>query len=104
MSGDGTGGRLVRGGRVIVRALLVWLLSAGALALLDRFLAGFEMTDWWQPIVFALLFGVLSAVVWPLVLRVALPAALFTLGLGSYLLLGAMVLGPTCGPGCWWRW
>lgn len=102
MSGDGTGGRLLRGGRVVLRVLLVWGLSAGALALLDAWLPGFELAGWWQPIVFALLFGVLSAVVWPLVLRVALPAALFTLGLGSYLLLGAMVLGLSFAvPGVW---
>ena len=89
MSGDGTGGRLLRGGRVVARVLLVWALAAGALVLLDDLLTGFRMADWWQPLVFALLFGVLSAMVWPLVLRVALPIALFTLGVGSYLLLGA---------------
>ena len=41
----------------------------------------------------ALLLGLLSAVAWPLVMRVALPVALFTLGLGSFLLFGAAVLG-----------
>ena len=41
----------------------------------------------------ALLLGLLTAVVWPLVMRVALPVALFTFGLGSFLLLGALVLG-----------
>ncbi|WP_214404570.1 phage holin family protein [Pseudonocardia lacus] len=92
MSGDGTGGRLLRGGRVVARVLLVWALAAGALVLLDDLLTGFRMAGWWQPPVFALLFGVLSAMVWPLVLRVALPVALFTLGVGSYLLLGAGVL------------
>ena len=39
--------------------------------------------------------------VWPLVLRVALPVALFTLGIGSFLLLGAAVLrSPSRCPGC----
>ena len=41
----------------------------------------------------ALLLGLLSALAWPLVMRVALPVALFTLGLGSFLLFGAAVLG-----------
>lgn len=85
-------GRTVRGGRVVVRALAVWLLTAGALALLDALLTGFEMTSWWQPTVLALALGVLSAVVWPLILRVALPVALFTLGVASYLVLGAALL------------
>ena len=40
----------------------------------------------------ALLLGLLTALAWPLVMRVALPVALFTLGLGSFLLLGAAVL------------
>ena len=82
----------MRGGRVVARVLLVWVLAVGALQLLDAWLAGFSMPEWWQPTVCALLFGVLSAVLWPLVLRVALPVAVFTLGIGSFLLLGAGVL------------
>ena len=45
--------------------------------------------SWWQPPVAALLLGLLAAGVWPLVLRIALPLAFFTLGLGGFLLLGA---------------
>ncbi len=86
-------GPLVRGGRAVGRAAAVWLLTTGALVLLDRLLAGFAMTDWWQPTVLALALGVLSAVVWPLLLRVALPLALFTLGVAAYLVLGAALLG-----------
>ncbi|WP_020670733.1 phage holin family protein [Amycolatopsis nigrescens] len=85
-------GRLLRGGRVFARALLVWAAVTVLLNVLDSMLAGFEMDSWWQPLVCALLFGLLTAVVWPLVLRVALPVAFFTLGLGSFLLLGAGVL------------
>jgi uncharacterized membrane protein YvlD (DUF360 family) len=51
------------------------------------------MPSWWQPPLIALLLGLLTGVVWPLVMRVALPLAFFTLGLGSFLLLGAAVLG-----------
>jgi uncharacterized membrane protein YvlD (DUF360 family) len=85
-------GRMVRGGRVVLRVLAVWLATTGALNLLDELLVGFEMTSWWQPTVLALALGVLSAVVWPLILRVALPVALFTLGLASYLVLGTALL------------
>ena len=85
-------GRLVRGGRVVARLLGVWALTVAALVLLDRWLVGFDMAQWWQPTVLALLFGVLSAVLWPLILRVAAPIALFTLGLGSFLFLGAGML------------
>jgi uncharacterized membrane protein YvlD (DUF360 family) len=85
-------GRLLRGGRVVARVLLVWLISVVALRLLDAWLAGFSMPEWWQPTVVALAFGLLSAVLWPLILRVALPIALVTLGLASFLLLGAGLL------------
>ena len=85
-------GRLLRGGRVVARLLLVWLLVAVVLHVLDGLLEDFSLPRWWQPTVFALLYGVLSAVVWPLVLRVALPVAIFTLGIGSLVLLGAGLL------------
>ncbi len=86
-------GRVLTGGRIVARVLLVWALTTGALLLLDRWLTGFAMTDWWQPPVAALLLGVLAGVVWPLLMRIALPLAFFTLGLGGFLVLGAGVLG-----------
>lgn len=86
-------GRVLTGGRLVARVLLVWALTTGALLLLDRWLTGFAMTDWWQPPVAALLLGVLAGVVWPLLMRIALPLAFFTLGLGGFLVLGAGVLG-----------
>ncbi|MDT7699758.1 MAG: hypothetical protein QOJ30_2083 [Pseudonocardiales bacterium] len=85
-------GPLLRRGRLVARVVLVWVLTVLALRLLDDALAGFAMDSWWQPTVCALLLGLLTAVVWPLVLRVALPLALFTLGIGSVLLLAAGVL------------
>ncbi|MGY1727075.1 phage holin family protein [Geodermatophilus sp. SYSU D01062] len=85
-------GRVLGRGRAPARVLLTWLLTTLALVVLDRWLAGFAMPAWWQPPLTALLLGLLAGVVWPLVMRVALPLALFTLGLGSFLLLGAGVL------------
>ncbi len=86
-------GRVLTGGRLVARVLLVWVLATAALLLLDRWLTGFAMNGWWQPPVAALLLGVLAGVVWPLLMRVALPVAVFTLGLGGFALLGAGVLG-----------
>ncbi|TFV88402.1 phage holin family protein [Blastococcus sp. CT_GayMR20] len=85
-------GRLLRTGRTIARVLLTWAIATGALVALDSWLSGFAMRSWWQPPVAALLLGLLTAGVWPLVLRVALPLALFTFGVGGFLLLGAGVL------------
>ncbi len=85
-------GRLLRTGRTLARVLATWAAVTGALALLSRRVDGFELPSWWQAPVMALLLGVLSALAWPLVMRVALPIAFFTLGLGSFLLFGALVL------------
>ncbi|WP_116205143.1 phage holin family protein [Amycolatopsis circi] len=85
-------GRLLRGGRVVARVLLVWVAVTGALRLLDAWLDGFTMQSWWQPTVCALILGLLVSVVWPLVVRVAWPIAYFTLGVGTYILLSAAAL------------
>lgn len=85
-------GRLLRGGRAVARALLVWIAVTGALRLLDVLLPGFRMTHWWQPTVCALLLGLLAAVGWPLVMRIAYPLAFFTFGLFGFLLIGAGTL------------
>ncbi|WNV75995.1 phage holin family protein [Geodermatophilus sp. DSM 44513] len=86
-------GRVLQRGRTPARVLLTWAASTAALVVLDRWLGGFAMPSGWQPPLTALLLGLLTGVVWPLVLRVALPLAVVTLGLGSFLLLGAAVLG-----------
>ncbi|HYO36440.1 MAG TPA: phage holin family protein, partial [Geodermatophilus sp.] len=88
----GGDGPVLGRGRGPARVLLTWVTTTLALVALDRWLAGFAMPAWWQPPLTALLLGLLAGVVWPLVMRVALPVALFTLGLGSFLLLGAAVL------------
>ncbi len=78
---------------MVARLLLVWALVAVALHLLDLWLTDFAMPLWWQPTVFAAMVGLLSAVVWPLIMRFAPPGAVLVLGLCSFLLLGAGVLG-----------
>ena len=85
-------GRLLRGGRTIARVIGVWAAVTGALRLLDVLLPGFAMTHWWQPTVCALVLGLLVTTVWPLMLRIAYPLALFTFGIGGFLLLGAATL------------
>ncbi|MBB3086865.1 phage holin family protein [Geodermatophilus sabuli] len=86
-------GRVLQRGRTPARVLITWAATTAALVALDDWLRDFTMASWWQPPVIALLLGLLTAVVWPLVMRIALPLAFFTLGLGSFLLLGAAVLG-----------
>jgi uncharacterized membrane protein YvlD (DUF360 family) len=92
VTGPATHGRILRTGRTVARVLITWAAVTGALAALSDWLDGFAVPSWWQSPVMALLLGLLSALAWPLVMRVALPVALFTLGLGSFLLFGAAVL------------
>jgi uncharacterized membrane protein YvlD (DUF360 family) len=92
MSTDGSAGRVLQTGRTVARVLLVWAVSTGALIALDGWLAGFELPAWWHPPVAALLLGLLAAGIWPLVMRVALPLAFLTFGIGGFVLLGALVL------------
>lgn len=86
-------GRLVRGGRSVARVALVWLTATVTLWVLDGALDGFGMERWWLAPVCALLLGLLAAVVWPWVMRVALPIAVYTLGLGGLVLLAVAVVG-----------
>ncbi|OLR92425.1 phage holin family protein [Actinokineospora bangkokensis] len=90
-SGEGSG-RLVRGGRVAARVVAVWVLVAVALHLLDVWLSGFALPLWWQPTAMAAVLGLLSGVVWPLIVRFAPRGAVLVLGLFSFQLIGAGVL------------
>src|SRR4051812_15447001 len=75
----------------VARMLAVWVISAGALMLLSALLAGFEIHDFAQALVAAALIGLINALVWPLLIRVALPFTVLTLGLGVLALNGAVV-------------
>lgn len=85
-------GRVLRTGRTIARIVVTWTVDTAALQLLSSRVHGFQLPSWWQAPVMALVLGLLTGLAWPLVMRIALPIALFTFGLGSFLLLGALVL------------
>jgi len=74
------------------RALLVLLLDALLLMLLSELLPGFVLDGPGAALSAAALIGVLNALVWPLLVRVALPLTVLTLGGGALLLNGALVM------------
>ena len=74
------------------RILVVWLLTAVTLLVLSALLSGVEVKDFGAALGSALLIGLLNALLWPLVIRIALPLTVLTLGLGAILLNGAMIL------------
>src|SRR5256885_15467639 len=60
--------------------------------LLSALLAGFDVEDFGVALVAAALIGLINALVWPLVIRLALPFTVLTLGLGVLVLNGAVIL------------
>jgi uncharacterized membrane protein YvlD (DUF360 family) len=74
------------------RVLAVWLLSSATLAVLSALLTDVQVEDFAAAVASVALIGLLNALVWPLLLRIALPLTVLTLGLGVFLLNGAIVL------------
>src|SRR6185295_12572329 len=77
--------------RDVWRALLVLLLDALALLLLSELLSGFVLDGPKAALGAAALIGLLNALVWPALARLALPLTVLTLGLGALLLNGVLV-------------
>ncbi|HEX7246167.1 MAG TPA: phage holin family protein [Solirubrobacterales bacterium] len=74
------------------RALLVLLLDALGLLLLSELLPGFVLDGPGAALSAAALIGVLNALIWPALVRVALPLTVLTLGGGALLLNGLLVM------------
>jgi len=70
---------------------VVLVITAAALMLLSALLAGFDVKDWRVAVLAAATIGLINALVWPVVIRVALPFTVLTLGLGVLALNGAVV-------------
>jgi len=79
------------------RSALVGLTTAGVLFLLAAVLPGFDIIGMWdgtEPAVLAALaISLVNAVVWPLVLRVALGLVVLSFGLGAFVLNALLVWG-----------
>jgi uncharacterized membrane protein YvlD (DUF360 family) len=79
-------------GAPLLRILGIWILSAGTIGLLAGVLEGVEVSSVGGAFGAAAIIGLLNALVWPLVLRFALPLTVLTLGLGVILINGVIVL------------
>jgi uncharacterized membrane protein YvlD (DUF360 family) len=77
--------------RLLGRLATVVLVDAGALLLLSALLPGFHADSFGAALVLAVLLALANALIWPLLIRVALPFTVLTLGLGA-LALNALVL------------
>jgi uncharacterized membrane protein YvlD (DUF360 family) len=79
--------------RLLGRLTLVLVLDALALLALSAILPGFTLDGPWAALGLALALGLANAVVWPFIIRVALPLTVATLGLGALVLNAAILLG-----------
>src|SRR5687767_14338106 len=91
-NGERSQTRRTGGLRTALRVILVWLLTAGGLHLLSAILPGFTIEGKGSALLAAALIGLANALVWPFLIRVALPFTVLTLGLGVLALNGAVVL------------
>src|SRR5215212_4852890 len=77
---------------VILRVIVIWVITAATLMLLSALLSGVEVTSFGAALGAAALIGLLNALVWPFLIRVALPFTVLTLGIGVLFLNGAVIL------------
>ena len=73
------------------RAAFVLLLDAAILLLLSEAMSGFVLDGAGSALAAAALIGLLNSLVWPALVRFALPLTVLTLGLGALLLNGLLV-------------
>jgi uncharacterized membrane protein YvlD (DUF360 family) len=77
---------------VFLRVIAIWLITAATLILLGALLSGVEVTSFGAALFAAALIGLFNALVWPLLIRLALPFTVLTLGIGVLVLNGVMML------------
>ena len=77
--------------RIIWRALLVLLFDAVLLLFLSEWLDGFVLDGPASALGAAALIGLLNSLVWPALVRIALPLTVLTLGLAALILNGILV-------------
>jgi uncharacterized membrane protein YvlD (DUF360 family) len=75
----------------VLRFIAIWLINTGALMLLAQIVPGVRLRPGEIPTGTALAIAFLNAVLWPLLVRFALPLGVVTLGLAPLLLNGVIV-------------
>lgn len=84
-----------KGERKIMKKFLTrWLVNSVALILVERFVSGVHANSLWTIIVAALIFGILNALVRPVLLLLTLPINMATLGIFTFV-VNAAILGMT---------
>src|ERR1700710_55832 len=79
--------------RLLGRLAVLLVVDAAALLALSELLSGFTLSGPAAALGLAAVLGLANAVVWPVLLRIALPFTVATLGLGALVLNAAVLLG-----------
>lgn len=83
-----------------LRLLLIWAVTTLALLVAAAAVPNFRVYDWRAAVLVALVLGLLDALVWPVLVWLALPLTVITLGIGPLLLnAGFVVLAAGLVPG-----
>jgi len=83
--------KVYRGRRAIGHLLVLWLITALALRLISAIVPGYDVESWGSALWGAAWIGVLNGLLWPLLIRFALPITVLTLGFAAILLNGVIV-------------
>lgn len=75
-----------------MRFLLRWLISALALLLVTRIVAGFHVETFYSALIAALIVGLFNAVIRPVLIVLTLPITIVTLGLFTFVINAALLL------------
>jgi uncharacterized membrane protein YvlD (DUF360 family) len=73
------------------RTLATLVIAAAALLVLGPIVPGYSVDSFWDAVLLTVIAALLNALVWPVVVRIALPLTVLTLG-GAVLVLNALVL------------
>jgi uncharacterized membrane protein YvlD (DUF360 family) len=75
----------------VLRVFVVWVVTAVTLFVLSALIPEMEIPGWGSAFAIAAVIGLLNAVIWPLLVRFALPITVLTLGVAALLLNGVIV-------------
>ena len=75
----------------LIRVLSSWLITTLALWLGAAFIPGVSVEGFWSSLLAAAVLGAVNALIWPALIRYALPFTVWMLGLGAIALNGLFV-------------
>jgi len=76
----------------MVKIIANWILSALALFLVSRIIAGIRLQDFWSALIAVAIIGLVNALVRPIFLLLTLPINILTLGLFTFIINACMLL------------